>query len=150
MEGWKERRGARNSKPFTGGLKGWEKAACSHLALCLEKSKQACASQNQQGTFSTWSKRVIRPRRQEVLRSQEIGGSAHLPKTSTRAATRSSRSLEAGAALRRPPQHAPLARAVGSAQTPDTAGSGDCGGATAGLQRKLGDTAVSAAGTAPQ
>eukprot|EP01050_Picozoa_sp_SAG11_P044657 SAG11_NODE_21838_length_417_cov_1.955975_1_plen_66_part_01 len=26
---------------------------CSHLALCLEKSKQACASQNQQGTFST-------------------------------------------------------------------------------------------------
>ena len=35
---------------------------CYHPALCLEKSKQACASQNQQGTFSMWRKRVVRTR----------------------------------------------------------------------------------------
>ena len=62
MEGWKERKKCEELKTFEqGGFKGVGEG-CSYLALCLEKSKQACASQNQQGTFSTWRKRVVRTR----------------------------------------------------------------------------------------
>ena len=62
MEGcWKERKRCEELKTFHRGVEGVGEG-CSHLALCLEKSKHACASQNQQGTFSTWRKRVVKTR----------------------------------------------------------------------------------------